>query len=46
MSPAFADFARLAIVNDPDLPQLWATHSNTDALSRYVDNMNNNQFQK
>lgn len=44
MSAAFADFARLAIVNDLDLLQLWATGSNTDALSKSVDDMNNNQF--
>jgi len=44
VSAAFADFARLAIVNDLDLLQLWATGSNTDALSKSVDDMNNNQF--
>jgi len=44
VSAAFADFARLAMVNDLDLPQLWAAGSNTDALSKSVDDMNNNQF--
>lgn len=46
VSAAFADFARLAIVNDLDLLQLWATDSNTNALSKSVDDMNNNQFQE
>jgi hypothetical protein len=46
VSAAFADFARLAMVNDLDLLQLWATGSNTNALSKSVDNMNNNQFQE
>lgn len=46
VSAAFADFARIAIVNDLDLLQLWATGSNTDALSKSVDDMNNNQFQE
>ena len=32
------------MVNDLDLLQLWATGSNTDALSKSVDDMNNNQF--
>lgn len=46
VSAAFADFARLAMVNDLDLLQLWATGSNTDALSKSVDDMNNNQFKE
>ncbi|MFC6784818.1 hypothetical protein ACFQFH_03315 [Halobaculum halobium] len=46
VSAAFADFARLAMVNDLDLLQLWATGSNTAALSKSVDDMNNNQFQE
>jgi len=46
VSAAFADFARLAMVNDLDLLQLWATGSNTNALSKSVDDMNNNQFQE
>ena len=46
LSAAFADFARLAMINDLDLLQLWATGSNTDALSKSVDDMNNNQFQE
>ena len=46
VSAAFADFARLAMVNDLDLLQLWATGSNTNALSKSVDKMNNNQFQE
>jgi len=44
VSAALADFARLAMVNDIDLLLLWATGSNTNALSESVDNMNNNQF--
>jgi len=44
VSAAFADFARLAMVNDLDLLLLWAAGSNTDALSMSVDNMNSNQF--
>ena len=39
VSAAFADFARLAMVNDLDLLQLWATGSNTNALSKSVDDM-------
>jgi len=46
VSAAFADFARLAMVNNLDLLQLWATGSNTNALSKSVDDMNNNQFQE
>jgi len=46
VSAAFADFARLAMVNDLDLLQLWATGSNTNALSKSVDDMKNNQFQE
>ncbi len=44
VSAAFADFARLAMVNDLDLLILWAAGSNTDALSMSVDDMNSNQF--
>ncbi|MCU4927106.1 zinc ribbon domain-containing protein [Halobacteria archaeon AArc-dxtr1] len=44
VSAAFADFARLAMVNDLDLLHLWAARSNTDSLSMSVDNMNSNQF--
>ena len=44
VSAALADFARLAMVNDIDLLLLWATGSNTNALSESVDDMNNNQF--
>ena len=44
VSAAFADFARLAMVNDLDLLLLWAAGSNTDALSMSVDDMNSNQF--
>ena len=46
VSAAFADFARLAMVNDLDLLQLWATGSNTNALSKSVNDMNNKQFQE
>ena len=46
VSAAFSDFARLAMVNDLDLLQLWATGSNTEALSKSVEDMNNNQFQE
>ena len=41
---AFADFAYLAMVNDLNLLHLWAAGSNTDALSRPVDDMSNDQF--
>lgn len=44
VSAAFADFARLAMVNDLDLLHLWAAGSNTNALSMSVDEMNSNQF--
>lgn len=44
VSAAFADFARLAMVKDLDLLQLWAAGSNTDALSMSVEEMNSNQF--
>ena len=44
VSAAFADFARLAMVNDLDLLLLWAAGSNTNALSMSVDDMNSNQF--
>ncbi|WP_267643860.1 hypothetical protein [Haloarchaeobius amylolyticus] len=44
VSAAFADFARLAMVNDLDLLLLWAAGSNTGALSMSVDEMNSNQF--
>jgi len=44
VSATLADFARLAMVNDIDLLLLWATGSNTNALSESVDDMNNNQF--
>jgi hypothetical protein len=44
MSAAFSDFARLAMVKDLDLLHLWATGSNTNALSMSVDDMNSNQF--
>jgi hypothetical protein len=46
VSAAFSDFARLTMVNDLDLLQLWTTDSNTNALSKSVDDMNNNQFQE
>ncbi len=46
VSAALADFARLAMVNDLDLLQLWAAGSNTDALSKPVDDMDNNQFKE
>lgn len=46
VSAAFADFARLAMVNDLNLLQLWATGSNTNSLSKSVDDMNNNQFEE
>jgi hypothetical protein len=46
VSAAFADFARLAVVDDLDLLQLWAAGSNTDGLSTSVDDLNNNQFQE
>ena len=45
VSAAFADFARLAMVDDLDLLQLWAAGSNTDALSTSIDDMNSSQFQ-
>lgn len=44
ISAAFADFARLAVVNDLDLLHLWAAGSNTDSLSMSVDDMNSDQF--
>jgi hypothetical protein len=44
VSAAFADFARLAMVNDLDLLHLWAAGSNTDSLSMSVDDMNSDQF--
>ena len=44
VSAAFADFARLAMVNDLDLLLLWAAGSNTNALSMSVDDMNSNQL--
>jgi len=44
LSAAFADFARLAMVNDLDLLHLWAAGSDTNALSMSVDDMNSNQF--
>lgn len=44
VSAAFADFARLTMVNDLDLLHLWAAGSNTDTLSMSVDDMNRNQF--
>lgn len=44
VSAALADFARLAMVNDLDLLQLWAAGSNTDTLSRSIDDLNNDQF--
>ena len=46
MSAAFGGFAHLGMVNDLDLLQLWATGSNTNALSKSVDDIDNNQFQK
>jgi hypothetical protein len=45
VNAAFADFARLAMVNELDLLQLWAAGSNVDALSESVDDMNNNHVQ-
>jgi hypothetical protein len=44
LSAAFADFARLAMVNDLDLLHLWAAGSDTNTLSMSVDDMNSNQF--
>ncbi|GGJ14293.1 hypothetical protein GCM10008995_25270 [Halobellus salinus] len=46
LSAAFADFARLAMVDDLDLLHLWAAGSNTNALSMSVDDMNSNQFRE
>jgi len=46
VSAAFADFARLAMVDDLDLLHLWASGSNTNALSMSVDEMNSNQFRE
>ncbi|USZ70085.1 hypothetical protein NGM10_17300 (plasmid) [Halorussus salilacus] len=44
MSAAFADFARLAIVKELDLLQLWAAGSSSAALDTPVEDMNSNQF--
>ena len=46
VSAAFADFARLAVVEDLDLLLLWAAGSNTDALNKSIDDLNNDQFQE
>jgi hypothetical protein len=44
VSAAFADFARLAMVKELDLLQLWAAGSSSAALDTPVENMNSNQF--
>jgi hypothetical protein len=46
VNAAFADFARLAMVEDIDLLHLWSAGLNKDALSKSVDEMNSNQFQE
>ncbi|WP_408960733.1 hypothetical protein [Natrinema sp. 74] len=44
VSAAFADFARLAMVKELDLLQLWAAGSSSSALDTPVEDMNSNQF--
>ncbi|MBZ6497094.1 hypothetical protein KWG76_19630 [Haloterrigena longa] len=44
VSAAFADFARLAMVKELDLLQLWAAGSSSAALDTPVEDMNSNQF--
>jgi len=44
VSAAFADFARLAMVKELDLLQLWAAGSSSAALDMPVEDMNSNQF--
>jgi hypothetical protein len=46
VSAAFADFARLAMLDDLDLLHLWASGSNTNALSMSVDEMDSKQFRE
>ena len=44
VSAAFADFARLAMVKELDLLQLWAASSSSAALDTPVEDMNDHQF--
>jgi hypothetical protein len=44
VSAAFADFARLAMVEQLDLLQLWAAGSSGEALNMPVEEMNSDQF--
>ena len=43
VNATLADFARLAMVEELDLLQLWAAGSSTEALSTPVEDMNSNQ---
>lgn len=44
VSAAFADLARLAMVKELDLVQLWAAGSSSTALDTPVEDMSSNQF--
>jgi len=44
VSAAFADCARLAMVKELDLLQLWAAGSSSATLDMPVEDMNSNQF--
>lgn len=44
VAAAFADFARLAMVQELDLLQVWSSGWNKQALKISVDDMNTNQF--
>ncbi|APX00312.1 MULTISPECIES: hypothetical protein [Natrialbaceae] len=44
VSAAFADLARLAMVKELDLLQLWAAGSSSTALDTPVEDMSSNQF--
>jgi len=44
VSAAFADFARLAMIKDLDLLQLWAAGSSSEGLNTPVEDMSSNQF--
>ncbi|AXR76119.1 hypothetical protein [Natrarchaeobaculum sulfurireducens] len=44
VSAAFADFARLAMVKDLDLLQLWAAGSSSEGLNTPVEDMSSEQF--
>ncbi len=43
VNATLADFARLAMVEELDLLQLWAAGSTSEALSMPVEDMNSNQ---